>query len=314
MGETLEPAAAAPPLESPSRSRIRLGEERAALKVGITIHATDRAMDPVELAREAETRGFYSYYIPEHTHIPTSRRTPAPTGTPILGEEYLRSPDPYVVLAAASAVTETILLGTGIGLPAQHDAITFAKELATLDWLSKGRLVFGIGYGWNHEEMENHGINVKRRRALVREKMLAMQALWANDVASFDGEFVHFEPSWQWPKPVQQPRPRILIGGGAGPKLFSHIAEYADGWMPIGGAGMAAELQVLRQNLRDNDRDPNELHVVPMGIFPTEKKLSYYQEVGVTEAVLRVPSASRDEVLPVLDDFTKYIERFQAPS
>ena len=169
------------------------------MQIGVTIHSTDKAMHPVEVAREAEARGFHSLYIPEHTHIPTSRRTPAPTGTPELGEEYLRSPDPYIALAAAASVTKKILLGTGIGLPAQHDPITFAKELATLDWMSEGRFVFGIGYGWNHEEMENHGIDVKRRRALVREVMLGMQALWQNEVASFEGEFVRFEPSWQWP-------------------------------------------------------------------------------------------------------------------
>jgi alkanesulfonate monooxygenase SsuD/methylene tetrahydromethanopterin reductase-like flavin-dependent oxidoreductase (luciferase family) len=145
------------------------------MKIGIAFHSTDLAMHPVELAQEAEARGFHSFYIPEHTHIPTSRRTPAPTGTPELGQEYLRSPDPYIALAAAGAVTEKILLGTGIGLPAQHDPITFAKELATLDWMTKGRFIFGIGYGWNHEEMENHGIAVKTRRAHVRESMLAMR-------------------------------------------------------------------------------------------------------------------------------------------
>ena len=280
------------------------------MKIGVTIHATDKAMDPVEVAREAEARGFYSLYIPEHTHIPTSRRTPAPTGTSELGEEYLRSPDPYIVLAAAASVTQKIRLGTGIGLPAQHDPITFAKQLATLDSMSEGRLVFGIGYGWNHEEMENHGIDVKRRRALVREVMLAMQRLWSDEVASFDGEFVRFEPSWQWPKPVQQPRPRILIGGGAGPKLFSHIAEYADGWLPIGGAGMADELERLRECMRERDRDPSRLHVVPMGVFPNPEKLAYYQEVGATEVVFRLPSATRDAVMPVLDDYVQYIDQF----
>ena len=129
-------------------------------------------------------------------------------------------------------------------------------------------------------------------------------------MASFDGEFVRFEPSWQWPKPIQQPRPRILIGGGAGPKLFAHIAEYADGWMPIGGAGMAAELERLRAGVLEAGRDPEALHIVPMGIFPSDEKLNYYREVGVTEAVLRVPSASRDEVMPVLDDYVQYIDRF----
>lgn len=280
------------------------------MKIGVTIHATDRAMHPVDVAREAEARGFYSLYIPEHTHIPTSRRTPPPTGSQELAEEYLRSPDPYIALAAAAAVTETIRLGTGIGLPAQHDPITFAKQLATLDWISKGRLVFGIGYGWNIEEMENHGIDTRRRRARVRESLLAMQALWANEIASFDGEFVRFEPSWQWPKPVQQPRPRILIGGGAGPRLFSHIAEYADGWMPIGGAGMATELERLRELLRERNRDPSALHVVPMGVLPTIEKLSYYRDAGATEAVLRLPSAARDQVLPVLDEYVRYIDAF----
>ena len=208
------------------------------MKIGVTLFATDRSMSPVELAQQAEARGFYSLYLPEHTHIPTSRRTPPPTGDEVLAEEYKRSLDPYIALAAAASVTEKIRLGTGIALVGQHDAITFAKQLATLDLLSNGRLVLGIGFGWNHEEMENHGIDVKRRRALVRDKMLAMQALWSNEVAEYRGEFVCFEPSWQWPKPIQQPRPRVLIGGAAGPKLFDHIAEYGDGWLPIGGAGV----------------------------------------------------------------------------
>jgi probable F420-dependent oxidoreductase len=281
-----------------------------AVKIGVTIQSTDKAMHPVEVARESEARAFHSLYIPEHTHIPTSRRTPAPTGADVLPEEYLRSPDPYIALAAAASVTKTILLGTGIGLPAQHDPITFAKQIATLDWMSEGRFVFGIGYGWNHEEMENHGIVVNRRRAHVRESMLAMQALWSNEVASFEGEFIRFEPSWQWPKPTQRPWPRILIGGGAGPTLFAHIAEYADGWMPFGGAGMAAELDTLQRVFRERGRDPDELHIVPMGVLPTDEKLAYFAKMGVTEVVLRLPAATRDQVLPVLDEYAQYIGRF----
>jgi probable F420-dependent oxidoreductase len=277
------------------------------MKIGVTLFATDQSMSPVELAREAEDRGFYSLYLPEHTHIPTSRRTPPPTGDAVLAEEYKRSLDPYIALAAAAAVTRSIRLGTGIGLVAQHDAITFAKELATLDRISEGRLVLGIGYGWNHEEMANHGIDVKRRRALVREKMLAMQALWSSEVAEFHGEFVDFEPSWQWPKPVQQPRPRVLIGGAPGPKLFEHIAEYGDGWLPIGGAGVKEALEKLRAAYEERGRDPQDIHVVPMGIQPSAEKLAYYRELGVTEAVLRVPSAPRDQVMPVLDDFASYL-------
>jgi len=277
------------------------------MKLGIAFHATDVSMSAVELAREADARGFYSLYFPEHTHIPASRRTPAPTGDEILGEEYKRCLDPYIALAGAAVVTERIRLGTGIGLVAQHDAITFAKQLATLDLLSQGRLVLGIGFGWNHEEMENHGIDVKRRRALVREKMLAMQALWSHEVAEFRGDFVSFEPSWQWPKPVQQPRPRVLIGGAPGPTLIDHVAEYADGWMPIGGAGVREALPKLCAAFEARGRDPATLHVVPMGVHPSPGKLDYYREVGVTEAVLRVPSAARDEVMPVLDEHAGHL-------
>jgi probable F420-dependent oxidoreductase len=282
------------------------------MRIGVTIHATDQSMAVPDLARAAEERGFHSLYVPEHTHIPTSRRTPAPTGTPELAEEYKRSPDPYIVLAAAASVTERIELGTGIGLPLQHDPITMAKELATLDLVSGGRFVFGIGFGWNHEEMENHGVDVKRRRARCREHMLAMQALWRDDVAEFHGEFVDFEPSWQWPKPVQRPRIRTLIGGAPGPKMFAHIAEYADGWIPIGGAGLSAALGELREAVAAQGRDPDELHIVPFGTLPDEGKLAHYASIGVTEVVLRLPSAGRDEVLPVLDDFTRFLDRADA--
>jgi probable F420-dependent oxidoreductase len=277
------------------------------VKLGVTMHATDLAMSPVELAREAEVRGFTSLFVPEHTHIPVSRRTPAPTGTPELGEEYKRSLDPYVALGAAAAVTTRIRLGTGVALVAQHDAIALAKEIATVDHLSNGRFVLGIGYGWNHEEMENHGIDVKRRRALVREKMLAMEALWANEVAGFAGEFVRFEPSWQWPKPVQRPRPPVLLGGAPGPVLFAHIAEYGDGWLPIGGAGIKQALPELARACEARGRDAAKLEIMPMGVFPDAAKLDYYREVGVTEAVLRLPSAPRDEVMPVLDRYARFL-------
>jgi len=279
----------------------------AAVELGVTIHATDRCMSPVELAVEAEQRGFASLYVPEHTHIPTSRRTPPPTGSAELGDEYLRSLDPYIALAAAAAGTSSIRLGTGIALVAQHDPITLAKQLATLDLLSQGRLVLGIGYGWNLEEMENHGIDTARRRARVREVMLAMQALWSNEVAEFQGEFVRFEASWQWPKPVQQPRPPILLGGAAGPTLFAHIAEYGDGWLPIGGGGIKQALPQLRRACEERGRDPDALRIVPLGVLPDPEKLAYYESLGVTEAVLRLPSAPRDEVLPVLDSFSRYL-------
>lgn len=279
------------------------------MQVGITIFATDLSMDPVELAVEAEARGFASLYVPEHTHIPTSRRTPPPTGEAVLPEAYKRTLDPYVALAAAASRTTTIRLGTGIALVAQHDPIALAKQLATLDLLSRGRLVLGVGYGWNREEMESHGIDTKRRRAHVREVMLAMQALWSREVAEFRGEFVRFEPCWQWPKPVQQPRPPVLLGGAPGPTLFAHIAEYADGWIPIGGAGMREALGLLRRTVEAAGRDFAALRIVPMGVLPAPEKLDYYRSLGVSEAVLRVPSAPRDVVLPVLDAYARYVMR-----
>jgi probable F420-dependent oxidoreductase len=280
---------------------------RSGVQIGLTLFATDRTLSPVELAREAELRGFHSLYLPEHTHIPVSRRTPPPTGEAELPEAYKRTLDPVVALAAAAAVTERLLLGTGVALVAQHDPIALAKACATLDHLSGGRLVLGVGYGWNVEEMEDHGVDPRRRRARVRETVLAMQRLWTQEVAEFAGEFVRFAPSWQWPKPVQRPRPRTLVGGGAGPTLFSHVAEWADGWIPIGGAGLREALPRLREAFAARGRDPAALHVVPLGVLPERGKLEHYERLGVTEVALRVPAAGRDAVLRALDDYARYL-------
>jgi probable F420-dependent oxidoreductase len=277
------------------------------MHLGVTIFATDLSMDPVELAREAEARGFHSLYVPEHTHVPTSRRTPPPTGEAELAEEYKRTLDPWIALAAASSATTRLRLGTGIALVAQHDPVALAKTIATLDRLSQGRVVLGIGFGWNEDEMEHHGVDPRRRRAHVRDVVLAMQALWSNEVASYEGEFVRFGPSWQWPKPVQHPRPPVLIGGAPGAKLFDAIAEYGDGWIPIGGAGVREALPALREAMTKRGRDPRALHVVPMGIQPTREKLDYYASIGVTEAVLRLPSAPREDVLPLLDAYAVFV-------
>src|SRR5215210_6765122 len=165
---------------------------------------TDRTMTPAAVTRAAEERGFESFYLPEHTHIPTSRRTPPPTGDAELAEEYKRTLDPLVALTSAASATERLLLGTGIMLVAQRDPIVTAKAIATLDHLSGGRFVLGIGFGWNADELEDHGVVMKERRAVARERVLAMKALWRDDIASFDGDHVHIPPSWSWPKPVQQ--------------------------------------------------------------------------------------------------------------
>ena len=278
------------------------------MQFGVTMFGTDQAMRPDELARAAEERGFVSLYVPEHTHIPVSRRTPPPTGDGALPEHYARSLDPFVALTMAAAATDRLRVGTGICLVAQRDPIVTAKAVASLDQLSGGRFVFGVGFGWNEDELEDHGVEMRRRRDVAREHVLAMQRLWADDEATFDGEFVQLPPSWSWPKPVQQPWPPVLIGGVAGPKLFAHVAEYADGWIPIGGAGVRAALPQLHRAMETAGRDPATARVVPFGSIPDPGKLDYYASLGIDEVVLRVPVGGPDVALPVLDDYAKLVD------
>jgi probable F420-dependent oxidoreductase len=281
------------------------------MEFGVTIFLTDTSIGPAEVAGEAEARGFTSLFLPEHTHIPSARRTPAPMGEP-LPEMYWHTLDPFVALTAAAGATKRIRLGTGICLVAQRDPFITAKEAATLDLLSNGRFVFGIGFGWNVEEIEDHGVEFPRRRALGRENMLAIKKLWTDEEASFEGEFVRFERSWAWPKPAQKPRPEVLIGGQGGPVLFRHVAEYADGWMPVGARGVAKNLPVLRSAFEEAGRDPTSLRVVPLGSIPEAGKLEYLAGLGITEVVLNLPSADRDTVLGVLDDHAKIVEPFRS--
>jgi len=277
------------------------------MDIGVTAFLTDLAMAPDAFARAAEERGYYSLYLPEHTHLPVAGASPPSLVDGVHVEDYRRSLDPFTALAAAAAVTDRILLGTGISLVAQHDPIVLAKQIATLDHLSAGRFVLGMGYGWNRQEAADHGVDFDARRAIAREKVLCMQALWERDEASFDGHWVKLPPSYSWPKPVQRPRVRTLIGGGAGPKLFEAVADYADGWMPIGGAGMREALPQLRRVFEEAGRDPKTLHVVPFGTIPDEGKLEHYASLGITEVVLRVPSGRENEMLGVLDDYAHFL-------
>jgi len=270
------------------------------MRFGVTIFSTDRSMPVPDVAVAAEERGFDSVWIPEHTHIPTSRRTPPPTGDAELADEYKRSVDPLIALAAAASVTSTIRFGTGVMLPAQRDPLVTAKAIATLQNLSGGRFDLGIGFGWNEDEMEDHGVDYRTRRAHCREHMLAMKALWTDDVASFDGDHVSFPPTWSWPKP-ERPVP-VLIGGGAGPKMFEHLVEYGDGWIPIGGAGLTEAIPRYREAVAAAGRDPDAMQIVPFGSIPSPQKLEHFEQIGVTECVFRLPSADADTVLPVLDE------------
>ncbi|MEV0620254.1 LLM class F420-dependent oxidoreductase [Nonomuraea sp. NPDC050404] len=264
------------------------------MRLGVTMFATDLAMPVQDLARAAEERGFDSLYLPEHTHIPASRRTPYPAGGE-LPEEYRRTLDPLVALSFAAAATTRLRLGTGILLAAQRDPIVTAKAIASLDLLSGGRTVVGVGFGWNVEEIENHAVPYGRRREVARSNVLAMRALWRDDVAVLEGR----EPSWSWPKPVRMPP--VYLGGAAGPKLFAHVAEYGDGWMPIGGRGIREALPALREACEKAERPMAE--VIPFSTLPSREKLDYYATLGITQVVAGLPSGPADVVLPVLDTY-----------
>ncbi|QYG92087.1 LLM class F420-dependent oxidoreductase [Iamia sp. SCSIO 61187] len=290
------------------------------MDIGVTVFQTDLSWHPGELAPELERRGFASLWIPEHTHIPTSRLTPPPTGDDVLDEMYKRTLDPFVALAYAAAATETLRIGTGILLPAQRDPIITAKEAATLDHLSGGRLDLGIGFGWNEDELAHHGVTMKQRRRVVEERMGAMQALWADEVAEYHGDFVDLGPSWAWPKPVQRvtrpggaggqvtrPGVPVLLGGMASPTVFGHVQRYCDGWIPIGGAGLTEAVPRFRAEVEAAGRDPATLRVTTFGTLPTPEKLAHYAAIGIDECVLRLPSAGRDEILRTLDDYAPYL-------
>ncbi|MGW2700919.1 LLM class F420-dependent oxidoreductase [Streptomyces sp. NPDC001340] len=282
------------------------------MRIAVTIFLTDETVTPTRLAQELEQRGFSGLYLPEHTHIPVERTTPYPAGGD-LPREYGRTLDPFVALGQAAAVTERLGLGTGITLVAQHDPIGLAKQIATLDHLSSGRFTLGLGFGWNVEEAADHGVEWRGRRELVRDRMGLMRALWSEEPVGYEGEFGGVRPSFAFPKPAQKPRgpvvgPRTLVGGAAGPKLFAHIAEYADGWLPIGGRGLSESLPVLRSVWADAGRDPAALQVVPYAVHPTPGKLAHYAELGIEETVVQLPPAGEAEVLRVLDAYPSFLE------
>lgn len=274
------------------------------------IFPTDLSIRPARLATELEERGFESMWVPEHTHIPTSRRTPWPGG-PNLPEEYRRTLDPFIALAAAATVTDRLRLGTGISLVAQHDPIVLAKTVASLDLLSNGRVHLGIGVGWNEDEMEHHGVDPARRRAVAREHVLAMRELWTEEEASFEGEFVRFSPSWSWPKPVSEPHPPIVMGGAGGPVTFRHVVEYCDGWMPIHGRrGIADKLAALHAAAEEAGRDPA---TIELGVFacPADRAvIDSYAEFGFTRCVLAVPPTGEDDALRALDGHAEVVAAY----
>ncbi len=281
------------------------------MKFGVSMFNTDYSIRIDELARAAEERGFESLWVPEHTHIPKSRKSPWPGG-PTLPKEYWHTYDPFVALAMAAAVTTQLKVGTGICLVIERDPITLAKEVASLDFLSNGRFLFGIGGGWNAEEMENHGTDFKKRWRILRERILAMKEIWTKDEPEFHGEFVKFDPIWSWPKPAQKPHPPIFLGNNT-PNGRQRVVEYCDSWLPIAArAGdLAAGAADLRQRAEKAGRDSRSIPISVYAAKPEESAVREYAKAGAERAIFYLPSAGRDEVLPILDRYAKLAQVFR---
>tara|TARA_B110001454_G_scaffold41728_2_gene40996 strand:- start:3107 stop:3943 length:837 start_codon:yes stop_codon:yes gene_type:complete len=274
------------------------------MKFGVSMFMTDYALYPDVLAKEVEARGFESIWFPEHTHIPASRKSAYPGGGD-LPQQYYHSLDPFVALTAAATVTEKIKLGTGIALVIERDPITLAKEVASIDYVSNGRFLFGIGGGWNREEMENHGTDPSRRWKLLRERIEAMVEIWTKDEAEYHGEFVDFDPIWSWPKPVQKPYPPIMLGN-AGPGAISRAVRFADEWMPIGARlDLAERISELNDKAEAAGRGP--IPVTNWGTAPNREAIDELADIGVGRAIFGLPSAKEDEVIPLLDRYAEVI-------
>lgn len=271
------------------------------MRVGVFYFPTDYGIEVGELAVALEDRGYESLFVCEHTHIPTSRRTPFPGGGE-LPKRYSHTHDPFVALAFAAARTTRLRLGTGICLITQRDPIVTAKAVASLDVLSGGRFVMGLGGGWNVDEMENHGARYDTRFRLLRERVLAMKEIWTKEEAEFHGELVNFDPIWSWPKPVQRPHPPVLLGGETDHTL-RRVVEFCDGWFPRATATFDAKAQRARLDMAATaaGRDPRSLQMTVFRAPADAAKLQGYREAGVDRALLEVPDLTRDEILRVLD-------------
>lgn len=279
------------------------------MKFGVLMFPADYAIRVDDLARETEARDFESIFFPEHTHIPTSRRSPWPGGAD-LPKEYSHTHDPFVALSVAAAVTKKLKVGTGICLLIERDTITTAKEVASLDFLSNGRFIFGIGGGWNVEEMNHHGTEFKSRWKKLREQVAALKKIWSEDEAEYQGEFVKFEKIWSWPKPVQKPHPPILLGGHS-PQMLKRVVDYCDGWMPIGARAqqLVTAIGELRRIAEERGRDPKSISITIFGAPADEAVVAQYRELGVERIIFGLPPAAADTVLPLLDRYAQLIAK-----
>ena len=266
------------------------------MRFGVSTFVTDEGIGPAELGRALEERGFGSLYVAEHTHIPVKRESPWPGGAE-LPRWYYRTLDPFVVLTAAAVATERLEVGTGIALVIQRDPIVLAKEVASLDRVSGGRAVLGVGAGWNREEMRNHGTEPRTRMRLLRERVLAVKELWTSEQAEFHGEFVDFDPVYSYPKPVREPHPPVMIGG-AGPTIFDRVLEYGDGWMPIYGRGtdrLAAKISELRE------RAGRRVPVTVFGVPGDARVVAELEEAGADHVLFTLKTLPEEETLRELD-------------
>lgn len=286
---------------------------------GVLMFSTDYAVDPVTLAQESEKFGFESLFFPEHTHIPASRKSPWPGGAE-LPQEYWHTHDPFVSLMAVAAVTRDIKVGTGIALITERDPILMAKQVATLDHLSNGRFLMGIGAGWNAEEMENHGTPFQNRWKILRERVLAMKAIWSDEEAEFHGEFVDFDKVWSYPKPKQAGGPPILMGASS-KYTWKRIAEYCDGWFPIyqsearaaasGALDYADCIARIQEAWSEAGRTGQPSHSI-FGMVPDPAEVERMMGLGFDRIIFGLPSADADTVLPLLEKYAEIAHRFNA--
>ena len=278
------------------------------MHIGAHIFFTDYSISPQELGPALEERGFESLWLPEHSHIPLPRVSAWPGGGD-LPKKYYDVMDPFVTLGVLAGVTTTLKLGTGICLVVQRDPIQTAKEVATIDRLSNGRFLFGVGAGWNEEEMADHGTEPKSRFRLMRERVEAMKAIWTQSKRQYEGEFVKFGEMMTWPKPVQTPHPPVIVGG-AFPFGARRAIRFGDGWIPLGGGrgvDIAGQIPHFRQMAAEAGRNPDDIEVSVFAARPKPEELTPLKNAGVARVTFDLPSAPRDEILPLLDKLAKLI-------
>jgi probable F420-dependent oxidoreductase len=274
------------------------------VKFGVAIFPTDYAISMAELAPAAEQLGFESLWVAEHSHIPASRQSPWPAGGE-LPKQYWHTMDPFVALTVAATASKTIRVATGICLLIQRDPIHTAKAVASVDLVSNGRFIFGVGAGWNREEMEDHGTDFSTRWKLLREKVEAIKAIWTQEESEYHGEMVNFGPMWCWPKPVQKPHPPILLGG-SGPKILERVVRYADGWMPNRGKAIE-RIPELQEMARAAGRAP-----IPVSYYPKQdaSEIERLAEAGVERCIYYVPPDGRDQALAKLEELASMIRPY----